>query len=192
MSTAESNLNSFLQDYRVIETAEEAVDLATDRLYKTITIGVEQKRKIPKGYFTRGVVPYFAPLERNAYISGFTASGISFEHGQFLAGITFLRSLGMEAFYDMDDVADANYGTIGYSPNGVNMYGAFKVMYDQYRFVSQYPVFYSITAGNDPYAVSSFSGVTERGACGACGAQPDAMQKTHRMRKRSRDSKQIG
>ena len=57
MSTAESNLNSFLQDYRVIETAEEAVDLATDRLYKTITIGVEQKRKTPKGYFTRGVVP---------------------------------------------------------------------------------------------------------------------------------------
>lgn len=168
MSTAESNLNSFLQDYRVIETAEEAVDLVTDRLYKTITIGVEQKRKTPKGYFTRGVVPYFAPLERNEYMSGFTASGLSFEHGLFLAGITFLRSLGMEAFYDMDEVADANYGTIGYSPNGVNMYGAFKVMYDRYRFVSQYPVFYSITAGNDPYAVSSFSGVTERGASAGC------------------------
>jgi hypothetical protein len=169
MSTAETNLNDFLQDYRITTTSVESVDLNTDRLYKTITIGVEQKRKMPRAYFTRGVIPYFAPLDdKTLFTAGMTQGDLAKEHSLFRSGMTFMYGLSMEAFYDMGELSDSEHGTIGYSPGGVNMYGAFKVMYDRYQFVSQYPVFYSITAGNDPYAVASFTGVTEKGASGGC------------------------
>jgi len=169
MANNEKDLDTFLSDYRVITTATESVDLTTDNLLKTINISVEQKRRTPVGFFTRGMIPYFAPMDNgNLFTAGMTATGICGEHGDFRAGITYFNALGMEMFYDLGEVRDAEHGTIGYVPGASNMYGAFKVMFDRYQFVSQYPVFYSITAGNDPYAVSSFTGVTEKGASGGC------------------------
>ena len=171
MANEETNLNSYLNDYRILTSAAETVDLATDNILKIITITVEQKRKTPVAYFSRGLIPYFAPTEDiNLFLLGITQSetGISFEYSNFYAGVTYLNKLGMEMFYDLNEVRDAEHGTIGYQANGTNMYGAFKPMFDRYQFLSQYPVFYSITGGNDPYAVSSFSGVTERGASSGC------------------------
>jgi len=171
MADEETTLNSYLQDYRIITTVTESTDLSTNNLYNTIKISVEQKKKTPIAYFTRGLIPYLAPTENlNSFILGATlpGKGVTQEYIGFYAGVSYMNSLGLEMFYDLNEVRDAEHGTIGYLPNNVNMYGAFKPMFDQYQFMSQYPVFYSITAGNDPYAVSSFSGVTERGASAGC------------------------
>ena len=169
MANNEKDLDTFLTGYRVITTAKESVDLTTDNLLKTINISVEQKRRTPIGFFTRGLIPYFAPLDnKNLFSNSMTATGISAEYASFRSGITYFNALGMQMFYNMEEVRDAEHGTIGYAPGASNMYGAFKVMFDRYQFVSEYPVFYSITAGNDPYAISSFTGVTEKGASGGC------------------------
>lgn len=171
MANEETTLNSYLNDYRVLTSVAESVDLTTDHLLKTITITVEQKRKTPIAYFSRGLIPYVAPTEDiNSFLLGITQSGkgISFEYSNFYAGVTYFDKLGMGMFYDLNELRDAEHGTIGYLASGINMYGAFKPMFDRYQFLSQYPVFYSITGGNTPIAVSSFSGVTERGASGGC------------------------
>ena len=168
MSIDEENLNYFLEDYRLTKTAVEGINPDTDRIYKTITVGVEQRRKTPRCYFTRGIIPYFSQLDDYNQFTIGLGSGLTAEYARFASGITYMRGITMEPFYDLYETRDAEHGNIGYTPNGINMYGAFKVMYDRFRFLSQYPVFYSITGGNDPYAVASFTGVTEKGSSAGC------------------------
>jgi hypothetical protein len=166
--TGEQNLDGFLSNYRIITETVEAYDITTERTYNVVNISLEQKKQKPKGYFTRGAIPYLCPTENNnAFVLGISG-GITADHVNFLAGTTYLRNLGMEMFYDLNEVRDAEYGTVKYTPGQQNMYGAFKVLFDNYSVLSEYPVFYSITGGNDPYPVSSFSGITERGASAGC------------------------
>lgn len=168
MLTGERNLDEFLSNYRIKTTILDSYDVTTERLYNQVNITVEQKKQTPVAYFTRGVIPYLAPTENlNSFVNG-SSTGVSSDVLLFLAGLTYLNSLGMRMFYDMNEVVGAEHGTIGYRPGSSNMYGAFKPMYDQYMLLSPYPVFYTITGGNDPYPVSSFTGVTQKGASGGC------------------------
>jgi hypothetical protein len=165
----EKDLNTFLSEYRIITKYGDAYDLISDRMYSTANITLQQKKQKPLGFFTRGVMPYFAPMDDiNSYISGWTAADLDVEHETFYAGVTYFYSLCMEMFYDMAEVSTSEYGTIGYVPGAANMYGAFKTLFDQYRLLSEYPVFYSLTGGNTPYPVSAFTGVTARGSSAGC------------------------
>ena len=166
-STAETNLDGFLNTYRVLTTVTESSDLTTANTIKKIILTVEQKEITPKMLFSRGVIPYFAPTEDlNLFVRGLTAiqNGLTHEYARFLAGVTYLRSLGHEMMYDSDQLREGEFVTIGYSSNGVNMYGAFKPLYDNYNILTQYPQFYSITGGNQPYGITAFTGVTARGS----------------------------
>ena len=161
MTPEEQRLNYFLKDFRVLTTAEEGIDLATDKLYKIITLSLEQKRKTPKLYYSRGLIPYLSPLDdSNQYISGLTLTGkgLTYEHVKFLSGITLMETFGMNMFFDMNEVVDNGFKTVSSS------YGAFKVLGEQSSLLVEYPYFYSLTGGNVPYVVSSFTGVTEKGS----------------------------
>ena len=168
MATEENDLNSFLSGYRVITTATESTDLETANILKHIIITVQQKEVTPVLYFSRGIVPYLAPTENlNLYTDTLGVSpqlGISFEYANFFAGVTFLQSLDLYMAYDGDQLADAAHCTVGYVVGGANMYGAFKPLYDNYRLLQQYPYFYTLTAGNEPYITSTFGGVVEKGS----------------------------
>lgn len=166
-STAERSLDGFLSNYRIITTASESTDITTTNTIKRIVISVEEKKVTPEIFFSRSVIPYLAPTEDiNLFVSGLTAigDGLTYEHARFFAGVTYLKSLGHEMVYDSDELRQAEYATIGYSPNGINMYGAFKPLYDNSNILLQHPQFYSITGANQPYGITAFTGVTERGA----------------------------
>lgn len=168
MLTGERTLDEFLSDYRIKTTTLESYDVSAQRQYNQVTISLEQRRKRPVGYFTRGLIPYYAPTDNlNAFVNG-TTSGVSSDILRFLSGMTHLGSLGLQMLYDLNEVSNSEYGTIGYRKGSVNMYGGFKPMFEQSSILSQYPVFYSITGGNDPYPISSFTGVTEKGSSAGC------------------------
>ena len=166
-STAEQRLDQFLNNYRIITTATETEDLQTANTLKKIFITVEQKEITPEIMFSRSVVPYFAPTEdRNQFIAGLTGlgEGLSHEFASFFAGITYLKNLGHEMIYDGDQLRQGEYATIAYQRNGINMYGAFKALYDNSNILLEYPQFYSITGAATPYGVTAFGGVTSIGA----------------------------
>ena len=166
-STAERNLDGFLNNYRIITTASESTDNATANTIKRIVISVQEKKATPEIFFSRSVVPYFAPTEDiNLFVSGLTGNsdGISYEYARFFAGVTYLKALGHEMVYDSEQLREAEFATIGYLPSGTNMYGAFKPLYDNYNILSQYPQFYSITGANQPYGITAYTGVTEKGS----------------------------
>jgi hypothetical protein len=166
-STAERNLDGFLSQYRVITIATESVDLTTANTIKKIRITVEQREKFPEIFFSRSIIPYFAPTEDyNPFTSSLSGpgNGLTQEHARFFAGLTFLQSLGHEVIYDADQLRQAEFCTIGYSSNGTNMYGAFKPLYDNTNVLLQYPQFYSITGSNQPIGITAFTGVTLKGS----------------------------
>lgn len=161
MTPEEQRLNYFLKDFRILTTSEEGIDVATDKLYKIITLSLEQKRKTPKLYYSRGLIPYLSPLDdSNQYIAGstLTSKGLTHEHEKFLSAVTLMADFGMSMFFDMNEVTDNGFKTVGSS------YGAFKVLGDQSSLLVEYPYFYSLTGGNIPQIVSSFTGVTEKGS----------------------------
>jgi hypothetical protein len=162
-STAERNLDGFLNQYRILTTATESADLTTANTIKKIRITVEQKEITPEIFFSRSIIPYFAPTEnRNSFIDSITSvsDGLTYEHSRFFAGLTYLQSLGHEVLYDADQLREAEFCTIGYSTS----YGAFKPLYDNTNILLQYPQFYSITGSNQPIGITAFTGVTLKGS----------------------------
>jgi hypothetical protein len=162
-STAERNLDGFLNQYRIITIATESADLTTANTIKKIRITVEQKEITPEIFFSRSIIPYFAPTEnRNSFTNSLTVvgDGLTFEHSRFFAGLTYLQSLGHEVLYDADQLREAEFCTIGYSSS----YGAFKPLYDNTNILLQYPQFYSITGSNQPVGITAFTGVTLKGS----------------------------
>ena len=162
-STAERNLDGFLNQYRIITIATESADLTTANTIKKIRITVEQKEITPEIFFSRSIIPYFAPTEnRNSFTNSLTgvADGLTYEHSRFFAGLTYLQSLGHEVLYDADQLREAEFCSIGYSTS----YGAFKPLYDNTNILLQYPQFYSITGSNQPIGITAFTGVTLKGS----------------------------
>ena len=162
-STAERNLDGFLDQYRIITVATESADLTTANTIKKIRITVEQKEITPPIFFSRGVIPYLAPTEDiTVFVQGITAAddGITHEYGRFTAGVTYMRSFGHKMVYDMDQLRSSEYAIL----TGTNSYGAFKPLQDNTNILLQYPQFYSITGANQPYGVTAFTGVTAKGA----------------------------
>lgn len=165
-ATGETNLNGFLSNYKVITKITESVDIDTENVIEYVNITVQKKRLVPDMFISRGVIPYTAPTEDyNLYSLSLTGAGqgITYEYQKFYDAKKFLSDFVYLA-YDMDETRDAEHRTIGYNAGGSNMYGAFKVLYDNYNILQQYPTFYTITGGNLPYAIPSFSGVTEKGS----------------------------
>lgn len=166
---AEQRLNYFLNDYRIVTTSTDSVDQSTDNLIKTIILRVVQKRKTPKGYFTRGLIPYHSVLDdRNQFTSGMTLTGLSEENAAFLAGVTHFFGLTMEMLYDMGEVSDGEYGSIGYSVGNDNMYGAFKTLYEKAYLLELYPTFYTVSVGDNAFVLGNFNGNTARGVSLGC------------------------
>jgi hypothetical protein len=167
-ATGETNLDGFLSNYKVITTITESVDIDTTNVIERIKITVEQKRKLPQVFISRGVIPYKAPSEDyNLYTATLTGTGegITYEYANFYSGLAEISEfVNGGLIYDLDEVRNSEHRTIGYLPGGSNMYGAFKVLYDNYGILQQYPTFYTITGGNLPYAIASFTGVTEKGS----------------------------
>jgi hypothetical protein len=166
-STAERNLDGFLNQYRIVTIATESADLITANTIKKIRITVEQKEVTPEIFFSRSILPYFAPTEdKNSFTDTLTGTGdgITNEHARFFAGLTYLQRLGHEVLYDADQLRQAEFCTIGYSRNGTNMYGAFKPLYDNTNILLEYPQFYSITGANQPIGITAFTGVTFKGS----------------------------
>ena len=166
-SIPERTLDGFLSDYRIVTVATESIGIQTPNILKKIFITVEQREQTPAIYFNRGIIPYSAPTENiNLFLASLTGAGqgISFEYASYYAGVSLMNSYGMKIVYDENQLKDAAHCNIGYSPNGKNMYGAFKVLYDNYKTLEKYPYFYTITGGNQPQQISSFTGVVEKGA----------------------------
>lgn len=166
-STADINLDSFLTTNRIITTVTESVDLTTANTIKKIVLTVNKKEITPEIFFSRSVIPYLAPTEDvNLFVSGITTSGngLTYEYSRFFNAVSFLKNLGHQMIYDSDQLREAEFATIGYSPNGTNMYGAFKTMYDNSNILARHPQFYSLTGSNQPYAVTAFTGVTQKGS----------------------------
>ena len=160
MDIRERTLDGFLQNYRIISTAVEAVDSDTQNLLKTIFIRLEQKEQTPSIICTRGIIPFVAPSEdRNLYLSGITLrdDGISLEYSNFYAGVTYLRSKGIGIAFNDEIVNDGDYRTIGYRTDQSNMYGAFKKFYDSAKFLQEYPVFYTIDGSGDPLGITAWT-----------------------------------
>jgi hypothetical protein len=162
-STAERNLDGFLDQYRIITVATESADLTTANTIKKIRITVEQKEITPVIFFSRDVIPYLAPTEDvTIFAQGISAAddGLTYEYARFTAGVTQMLSLKHKMVYDMDQLESSEYGII----TGTNSYGAFNSLQDNTNILLQYPQFYSITGANQPYGVTAFTGVTLKGA----------------------------
>ena len=162
-STAERNLDGFLNQYRIVTIATESADLTTANTIKKIRLMVEQREVTPEIFFSRSIIPYFAPTEdRNLFTDSLTGSndGLTYEYVRFFAGLTYFQSLGHEVLYDADQLRQAEFCNIGQSTS----YGAFKPLYDNTNVLLQYPQFYSITGANQPIGVTAFTGVTAKGS----------------------------
>ena len=164
--TTEDTLDSFLSNYRLKTTVSENTDIAQPNIITEILISLELLKQSPVIFINRGAIPYFAPTEdMNRYTN---IIDIQNEYAKFAAGTTYLNSLNIKMIYDMNETKDSEYGTIPMSQTATNRYGAFKILSNAHDSISKYPYFYSLNAENQPHEISSYSGVTARGASAGC------------------------